>query len=120
MPTYKYWRVVMKKSRKAHLTFNVEDRFGPAEFALCGRPLDIDSRREPPRTIPEPLGNECDGCRIVSGHLKRPPRPKPTEEQRRMMVFYGRALKQRDLLQKLGLSKEAVVDIMRNLGSPTM
>jgi hypothetical protein len=29
MPLHKYWRVVMKKSRKAHLTLNVEDRMGP-------------------------------------------------------------------------------------------
>jgi len=108
----------MKNSRKAHLTLITEERVGPSEFALCGRPLAGESRRETPRTVVEPEGNECNGCRIASGHLKKPDRAKPTEEQKRMIVYYRRLTKQVGLMRQLGLTPETIADILRNVSPP--
>jgi hypothetical protein len=101
----KYWRVMVKRGRKAHLTPFVASQ-GSGNIALCGQALPDDARKGPSTTISDPFGNECDGCLRKLGLLKKPPLSK---EQRRIDV----AMKlHRHLRDVLGLTDSEIRDSM--------
>ncbi|MBZ5611222.1 MAG: hypothetical protein LAP38_23420 [Acidobacteriia bacterium] len=107
MQTPRYWRIMLKGGRKAHLA-----RFDPTQWcgdvALCGQPLPLDKRRGSATTINEPLLNECETCLRKSGHLKKPP---PTEEERRNELIMKTA---RFLIEQLGLTPSQVANVIRD------
>jgi hypothetical protein len=110
----KYWRVMVKRGRKVHLTMFVPDQ-GSGDLALCGQYLPEDARtRGTPKTISEPLGDECTSCRIASGHLKRPARRALTPEEKKAIAFYRRVHRQAELLLQLGLSKSDAQAALEN------
>lgn len=74
MPAWQYWRVVMKGARKAHLTPFVPGQ-DSGTVALCSKRLE---GIKTATTIATPKGDECQKCRIVSGHFKK---QKLTKEQ---------------------------------------
>jgi hypothetical protein len=87
---------------------------GSGDLALCGQTLPEDGRRGTPRTINEPLGDECKACRIASGHLKRPPRRKPTEDERKAIAFYTGIVKTGECLIRLGMSPSDAASALKN------
>jgi hypothetical protein len=115
MPIPRYWRVVVKGGHKAHLTLFVPEQ-GSGEIALCGQTLPEDARtRGASITISDPHGNECRSCLIASGHLKRPPRRKPTEEQQKAIAFYRNIAQTPDLLLRMGMSPSDAASMLQNL-----
>lgn len=107
----KYWRVIVKGGRKAHLTPFVPGR-GSGDLALCQKILPEDGRtRGSVGTVVSPHGDECDKCLLVSGHKKR---PKLTREERQELERYRAMAKIPGLLQSLGLNDAYIKKAMRS------
>ena len=67
-----YWRVLAKGARKAHLAKQSSEGLGPEKVALCGKNLEDARLGSCGWMIPAPLGDECQECRVKSGHFVRP------------------------------------------------
>lgn len=110
----KYWRVMVKGGRKAHLTAFIPGE-ASGNLALCGRILPEDARtRGSSRTISEPDGDECDRCRVVSGNLKKPKR-ELTKEQRHEIERYRAIAIMPKLLRELGLNDSDARALMESV-----
>jgi hypothetical protein len=113
MSEQKYWRVILKRGQKVHLTGWIGD--GSGDLALCGKPLPFDQRRGSSGTVAEPRGDECIECQIASGRMKRKSPPKPSEEALRMRRYYQNLLSAHENLQRMGLSASDAAAVLQNL-----
>jgi hypothetical protein len=107
VPQPKYWRVMTKRGRKAHLTPFAANE-GSGNVALCVQELPEDMRKGPAKTVASPAGDECGRCLVLCGYLKR---PKPTAEDRRLKNLINAA----KMLQDYGLTAPEIADVLRKI-----
>lgn len=90
MPSPKFWRVLVKRAQKAHLTRFVAEE---GSIALCGKSLPQDEHRRAAETVLVPRGDECHTCPLFAGYkvekIRRGPRRKEqaTNEELRLKAL---------------------------------
>ena len=67
MASPKFWRVLVKRAQKAHLTWFVPEQ-GSGSIAVCGKSLPQDERRGTAETVLDPHGDECHTCLLLAGY----------------------------------------------------
>ena len=86
MPFPRFWRVLVKRARRAHLTHFIAAE-GSGSVALCGKILPQNEHKCSARTITEPHGDECPACLLLAGYkierrsLRRDRKKEPASRQ---------------------------------------
>src|SRR5882672_5096773 len=96
MASPKFWRVLVKRAQKAHLTRFVPEE-GSASIALCGKSLPQDERRGTAEPVINPHGDECHTCLLLAGYKverkhrgpRRKEQPSPEELRVQELIKLG-------------------------------
>jgi hypothetical protein len=101
MAQQKYWRVLVRRGRKHHLTGYVEGQ-SSGDLALRGKALPEDERCSSSQSVVTPKGDECEMCLIACGYLK----PKSqTPEQRQLARTLRLCIRTHGQLQRMAFGQ---------------